>query len=189
MVLLITNITLDQGTRGNGIHDKAESWNDWLGADTSNQQGTPFLVNGSKDTTSVCDDFDSYNAGELLARQSPLWTTWDDNPSGPYDGFVVEDESLSGPNSLGIDLAVMESDLIYNLNQTASGAWSISLDIMVPTGGYGGYFNVMQDMELYGSSNEFGIHIFFGSDGTGYMYDAVYNTTPFTYTVGEWIHC
>ena len=40
--------------------------------------------------------------------------------------------------------------------------WEISLDIYVPDGGtYGGYYNVMQDMELFGAANEWGFQIYF----------------------------
>jgi len=137
--------------------------------------------------SSPCDDFDSYTAGQLLCPQSGgLWTTWTNDPGGPYDGYVTDEESESEPNSLSIDLAVLESDLIYNLNQTTTGAWVISLDILIPTGTYGGYYNIMQDMTLFGTANEWGFQIYFRSDGTGFMQDAAFNETEFTYTVGEW---
>ncbi|MBE0647897.1 MAG: choice-of-anchor J domain-containing protein [Bacteroidales bacterium] len=140
---------------------------------------------------SDCDDFDSYTAGQLLCPQSGgLWTTWDDDPGGPYDGYVTDAEYLSAPNSLSIDLAVLESDLIYNLNQTTTGVWSVALDIMIPTGGtYGGYYNVMQDMTLYGTANEWGFQAYFASDGTGYFEEADFTEQQFTYTVGEWTNC
>jgi len=83
----------------------------------------------------------------------------------------------------------MESDLIYNLNQTVEGIWDISLDIMVPVGTYGGYYNIMQDMTLFGTANEWGFQIYFASDGTAYMEDAAFNQTDFTYTVGDWTNC
>jgi hypothetical protein len=140
-------------------------------------------------STIGCGSFDSDIAGVLLAYQSPLWTTWDDYPGGPHDGYVVDDEFLSGPNSLGIDLDVMESDLVYNLNNTTTGNWEITLDIMVPSGDYGGYFNVMQNMELYGTANEWGFMCYFGSDGSAYFHDADFNQTDFIYTVGEWTNC
>jgi hypothetical protein len=135
-----------------------------------------------------CDDFDSYVAGDFLATQSDLWTTWDDNPGGDYDGYVTDEMALSAPNSLGIDAAVIESDLIYNLDQKTTGSWAIALDIYVPDGGYGAYYNVMQDMELFGSANEWGFQVYFRSDGTAYFYDADFNQTDFTYNVGEWNH-
>ncbi|MFH1296908.1 MAG: hypothetical protein ABIJ04_06500, partial [Bacteroidota bacterium] len=118
---------------------------------------------------SGCDEFDTYTAGELLCPQSGgLWTTWSNNPGGSDDGYVTDLEYLSPPNSLAIDLAVMESDLVYNLNQTTTGAWEISLDILVPSGGtWGGYYNIMQDMVLFGAANEWGFQIYFASDGTG----------------------
>lgn len=139
--------------------------------------------------TSDCDNFDSYTAGALLCPQSGgLWTTWDNNPGGPYDGYVSDLNFVSAPNSLEINLAVIESDLIYNLNQTTTGRWEISLDIGVPAGTYGGYYNVMQDMTLFGAANEWGFQVYFASDGTGYMQDAAFNQTDFTYPVGYWIH-
>ncbi|MFC2101542.1 choice-of-anchor J domain-containing protein, partial [Bacteroidota bacterium] len=140
---------------------------------------------------SDCDNFDSYTAGLLLGPQSGgLWTTWDDDPGGAYDAFVTDLESLSKPNSIIVDYAVMESDLIYNLNQMTTGVWSIALDIMIPTGGtYGGYYNVMQDMTLFGAANEWGFQAYFASDGTGYFEEADFTEQPFTYTVGEWTNC
>jgi hypothetical protein len=122
-----------------------------------------------------CDDFDSYVAGDFLATQSDLWTTWDDNPGGDYDGYVTDEMALSAPNSLGIDAAVIESDLIYNLDQKTTGSWAIALDIYVPDGGYGAYYNVMQDMELFGSANEWGFQVYFKSDGIVYFYDVDFN--------------
>ncbi len=136
-----------------------------------------------------CDNFDSYTAGDFLCTQSTLWTTWDDNPGGDYDGYISDAFALSAPNSLEIDLAVIESDLIYNLDQKTSGSWAISLDIYVPDGGtYGGYYNVMQDMTLYGASNEWGFQCFFKSDGTGYFQQADFTQVDFAYNVAEWNH-
>lgn len=138
-----------------------------------------------------CDNFDTYTAGQLLCPQSGgLWTTWDDNPGGQYDGYVSNAEFLSSPNSLSVDKSVLESDLVRNLYQTVTGRWDISMDILVPDSGgtYGGYYNIMQDMVLYGSANEWGFQVYFGSDGNGYMQDAAFNQTDFTYTVGEWFH-
>ena len=87
---------------------------------------------------------------------------------------------------LSIDAAVIESDLVTDLGQTTSGIWEVSLDIYIPDGGtYGGYYNVMQDMELFGAANEWGFQIYFKSDGTGYFYDADFNQTDFTYNVAD----
>lgn len=140
---------------------------------------------------SDCDDFDSYTAGQLLCPQSGgLWTTWSNDPGGPNDGYVTDAEYFTAPNSLAIELAVLESDLIYNLGQKTTGAWYIGMDVMIPTGAaYGGYYNVMQDMTLYGTANEWGFQIYFKSDGTGYFYDADFNQTDFTYTIGDWMEC
>ena len=151
----------------------------------------PGILSAQTSVLSDCDDFDSYTAGELLCPQSGgLWTTWTNNPGGPDDGYVTDLESLSPPNSLVIDSAVMPTDVLYNLNQTTSGRWEISLDIMIPTGGnYGGYYNIMQDHVIYGSSNEWGFQAWFHSDGSGYMKDASYSLTYYNYTVGDWINC
>lgn len=135
-----------------------------------------------------CDDFDSYTAGEFLAVQSDLWTTWDNNPGGDYDGYITDEMAETAPNSLSIDASVIESDLVYDLGQKMAGGWAITLDIYVPDGGYGAYYNVMQDMELFGAGNEWGFQVYFKSDGTGYMYDAAFTTYDFTYNVGEWNH-
>ncbi|MEN8225994.1 MAG: choice-of-anchor J domain-containing protein [Bacteroidota bacterium] len=136
-----------------------------------------------------CDYFDTYVAGDFLCTQSDLWWTWDDNPGGDYDAYVVDDMFQTAPNSLGVDAAVIETDVLYDLGQTTSGAWEIALEIYVPDGGYGAYYNVMQDMELFGAANEWGFQVYFRSDGTGYCYDADFNQYDFTYTVGEWTHC
>lgn len=146
------------------------------------------LVINPGEISEDCDDFDSYTAGELLCPQSDLWTTWDDNPGGPYDGYVTDEESLSPPNSLSIDLAVLESDLIYNLHQKTEGRWEVSLDILIPNDTCGGYYNIMQEMTLFGTANKWGFEVYFRGDGTGFMEDAANNTTDFTYTVGQWTH-
>lgn len=147
------------------------------------------LVIDPGSVTSECDNFDSYTADALLCPQSGgLWTTWDNNPGGDYDGYVSDINSVSPPNSLEINYSVIESDLIYNLHQTTAGRWEISLDFGVPAGTYGGYYNVMQDMELFGTANEWGFQVYFASDGTGYMQDAAFNETDFYYEVGYWVH-
>lgn len=132
------------------------------------------------------DNFDTYNNGDLLAQVSSLWNTWDNNPGGPSDGYITDQQFLSDSNSLSIDESVLVSDLVYDLYQTTTGNWKVSLDILVPTGNYGGYFNIMQDMDLYGTTNEWGFHVYFRSNGTGYMEDAANNTTEFSYTVNTW---
>lgn len=139
---------------------------------------------------SDCDYFDAYTAGQLLCPQSGgLWTTWDDDPGGPEDGYVTDAEFLSSPNSLSVDLSVLESDLVYNLGQKTLGRWEMALDILVPSGGnYGGYYAILQDMSLFGAADEWGFEIYFKPDGTGFMYDAAMNQTFFTYTVNEWAH-
>lgn len=135
---------------------------------------------------SDCDDFDSYVAGSLLCPQSSLWTTWDNNPGGPSDGYVSNAISSSPSNSLAIEESVLVTDIVYDLGQTTTGTWDVSLDIFVPSGGNGAYYNVMQDMELFGSANEWGFQVYLKSDGTGYYYDADFNQTDFSYNIGAW---
>ena len=179
-----------QTDTGDGLQYTSTGWGPALNATYPN--GVPFEIWGpTVAPPSDCDDFDSYTAGALLCPQSGgLWTTWDDDPGGLYDGYVVDDESLSAPNSLGLDETVIVSDLIYDLGQQTAGAWEVSLDLMVPVGAtYGGYYNIMQEMDLFGATNEWGFQIYFNSDETGFMQDADFNETEFTYTKGDWIHC
>ena len=47
------------------------------------------------------DDFESYTAGELLAANSPIWTTWTSG-STSEDAEVSNAQASSGSNSVNI---------------------------------------------------------------------------------------
>ncbi|NQV17444.1 MAG: hypothetical protein HQ534_02750, partial [Armatimonadetes bacterium] len=86
------------------------------------------------------DDFESYTVGEYLAVQSDDWTTWTNNPGSAEDALISDDYALSGTNSVKVDGT---TDLVLIMDNYTSGAYSIALNMYIPTG-YCGYYNLQK---------------------------------------------
>lgn len=90
------------------------------------------------------DDFDAYNAGELLACQnSDDWTTWSNNPCGADDAMVVDTYSASESNSVQI---INDIDLVkpFDALDYTNGHYVLSFNMMIPAG-KDAYWNVLSE--------------------------------------------
>jgi len=127
------------------------------------------------------DDIDSYTAGEYLALQSDDWTTWSGTPGSAEDGYVVDENSNSGPNSVKVEGSV--TDLVHEFGAFTSGVYEASMMMYIEPG-YGGYYNLLHFFN--GTSSEWGLEVYFGSSGTGDLCATAQNITTFSHPIGEW---
>ena len=127
------------------------------------------------------DNMDSYTAGQYLALQSDDWTTWSGNPGGADDGYVVDELAFSGSNSLKVEGST--TDLVHEFGMFTSGVYEVSMMIYIETG-HGGYYNLLHFFN--GTNSEWGMEVYFGSDGTGDLCATAQNITTFSHPVGSW---
>jgi len=127
------------------------------------------------------DDMDSYVAGEYLALQSDEWTTWSGTPGGADDGYVVDELAFSGSNSLKVEGST--TDLVHEFGMFTSGVYEVSMMMYIETG-HGGYYNLLHFFN--GTSSEWGMEVYFGSNGTGSLCATAQNITAFSHPVGSW---
>ncbi|MDT8309771.1 MAG: T9SS type A sorting domain-containing protein [Bacteroidales bacterium] len=135
------------------------------------------------EVTILEDNFDSYTAGNYLAQQSSLWTTWSDAPGTAEDAYVSDDQAYSTPNSVIIDAPTNmgTQDLVLPLGNLTSGHYKLSFQVFVATG-KGGYFNMQHD-ETPGI--EWSWEMYFSSAGTYKLY-AAGDSADGTFTNGQW---
>ena len=127
------------------------------------------------------DDMDSYTAGQYLALQSDDWTTWSNSPGGSDDGYVVDENSYSGANSVKIEGS--STDLVHEFGAFTSGVYDVSM-MMYINSGYGAYYNLLHYFN--GTSSEWGLEVYFGSAGTGSLCATEQDILTFTHPVGSW---
>ena len=143
----------------------------------------PCLIPGA----TLCDDFDSYTAGEYLGPQSSWWTTWTGSDGGSDDALVNDDESHSGDNSLYIEPGGLK-DVILKLGNQTTGVWRLQWYMYLPDGATG-YYNI-QESETPGIA--WNMEVLFGLYDVGVPAPSGEGTTTvpdyfdFLYPVEEW---
>lgn len=127
-------------------------------------------------------DFENLNGGDNVAETlGDPWTTWDLNPGSETDARVIED-SINGNHSMKIGFT---SDIVLRLGDKTSGAYRVSLDMLIPDNKVG-YFNILHDFDGWNSAwalqvhlnqynNGHGSHLYAGSHYYGFDY-VPYNT-------------
>jgi hypothetical protein len=97
----------------------------------------------SGQTVIITDDFESYTAGEPLAANSSLWTTWSGGTASE-DADVSDAQASSGVNSLYVIGNTGPTDLILPFPEDYSaGVFEFALKLYV-VAGKGAYFNLQQ---------------------------------------------
>ncbi len=132
------------------------------------------------------EDFESYTAGEYLALQSDDWVTWSGTVGGPDDVMVVDEISYNGYNSIKVE--GLDDDVLHLFGNLTTGCSIIShYQYLVP--GYGGYYSLFHEFTGDRDRTEWGLEVYFASDGSGYINAGGLNAATFTYTPGIWIEC
>src|SRR4051812_1691680 len=89
----------------------------------------PFIA--FSQATVISDDFESYDEGDLLASNSPLWTTWSGGIDDE-DAFVSSDHASSGVNSVHVVGTNGPTDLILPFpSDYTSGVYEFSLKMYI----------------------------------------------------------
>ena len=132
------------------------------------------------------DDFESYDVDDYIAVVDPTnWTTWSNNPGTGEDGIIDDAYAFSPTQSVRVDDADGQTDLILKLGDQTSGVYTVGWYIYVPAG-MGGYYN-FQHFETPGI--EWAVEVFFNLDGTGSISAGGSNAAQFNYMHDQWIRC
>ncbi|MCF8304011.1 MAG: LamG domain-containing protein, partial [Bacteroidales bacterium] len=142
----------------------------------------PLNTGGGNQTPIYEDDFESYNVGDMIAEVSGAWTTWSDDPGGPEDAPITDEQANSGSKSVKIAEG-SSSDLILPLGDKITGTYSVSMYMYVEDG-YGAYYNLLHDFA--GGDSEWAMEAYFASDGSGYIHAGGANAATFNYPTGQW---
>ena len=140
-------------------------------------------------TVLLTDNFDSYTNGSTVAAvSSGLWQTWSGGTGTAEDPFISNTYASSGTNSLHVynngpgaylhDI-VAPFPSVYN-----SGIYEVSMKLYVPSSRTA-YFNLGSVWATNGTGYEYGIDVFFNTDGSGFVTAA--GTGAFTYNHNEWV--
>jgi len=127
------------------------------------------------------DDFESYIVGDYLAVQSDDWTTWSNNPGSAEDALISDDFALSGTNSVKVDGT---TDLVLIMENYTTGAYSIDLNMYIPTG-YCGYYN-LQKTNVPGT--EWGFQIMFDVTGEASIDGGAAAACVFPFDFDTWMN-
>jgi hypothetical protein len=138
-------------------------------------------------TLVLSDNFDSYTAGATVAASSAgLWETWTAGATSE-DPFVSNTFANSAPNSISVynnGPGAYLHDLVLPTPSTfTTGIYEVKMKYYIETGN-GGYFNLGGAWASGGVGYQYGIDVFFNSDGSGNV------STPsngvFSYTQNAW---
>ncbi|TVR38579.1 MAG: T9SS C-terminal target domain-containing protein [Cryomorphaceae bacterium] len=133
----------------------------------------------------IYDDFDNYEPGPLTT-QTDQWITWDMNPGGGMECFVVEEEFASAPHSLRVAEGGVEDVILLLGDDYSSGAINIGWNMLIPAGKTA-YYN-HQSSETPGVGWNFNVYFNENGNSPGIAAIKLGNTVlgTFSYPEGEW---
>ncbi|MEH6764416.1 MAG: T9SS type A sorting domain-containing protein [Aequorivita antarctica] len=142
----------------------------------------------------LMDDFESYNLGPISA-QAAHWRNWSGVDGGSDDANVVDDESLSGLQSVYIPDNELTDLILLVPSAPISGVYTIQFNALIPAG-QSGYFNMQAALTPEGTAwvqALMGGNVYFNCDGasggiggvTGVIDCSVFDQT-FTYPEDQW---
>ena len=148
------------------------------------QVDPPCLIPGA----ALCDNFDSYTAGDPVGPGASWWTTWSGVEGGAEDGLISSDQAYSGANSMLVSEGGV-NDIILKLGDLSSGNWRLEWQMYVPDAKTG-YYNI-QETEAPGVA--WNLELLFGLSAVGVPApsgDGIVSIPAggpsFSYPVGEW---
>ena len=133
--------------------------------------------------TIIFENFESYEAGALLAQEAGNpWTTWNNEPGGIEDPVISNDTAFSDTNSVFVSDG---NDCILLLGDKVNGKYRFDFRIFVHSG-CTGYFSLLQ--EFNGNQSKTGVQMFFESNGNVRVDAEGVNIQTFSYTLNKWHH-
>jgi hypothetical protein len=129
------------------------------------------------------DDFESYNADELLVAQSGApWLTWNQPYHAPHDVFVRTSQFSDGLQSIQV---VTGQDIVLDFEDRETGRYQITFDIYVVSG-KAAYFNILNDFD--GANSTWAFQTFMNADGTATVDANGESSASHSFNHGEWIN-
>lgn len=135
----------------------------------------------------LCDDMESYEAGDYLGPGSSWWTTWSGAEGVSGDGFVSDTYAYSGSNSMTIDEGGV-TDVLLLLGGLTSGYHRVGWWMYVPDGKTA-YYNLQEsETPALGWNTEilFGLEDYTTPIPSGEGTMTIPEEVSFTYPVDEW---
>lgn len=130
----------------------------------------------------IQDNFDTYTVGQKLSVVNPTnWQTWSNQPGGPEDPVISNEQSFSTPNSVKI---TGTNDIVLLLQDKTSGKYNVRFKMYIPTNNLG-YFNLLQDFA--GNNSQWGMQVFFNLGGIGSVDGNGQGAATFTFSYNTWI--
>lgn len=135
----------------------------------------------------LCDDFETYTAGDPVSPGASWWSTWSGAEGGAEDGTVSIEQAYSGANSMLISEGAVV-DMLLLLGNQSTGIFDLSWKMYIPDGKKG-YINV-QSNEVPGSGTPmevlFGLEDYFVPLPSGQGSLRTPNSDDFNYPVDAW---
>ncbi len=133
----------------------------------------------------IDDNIDDYTEG-AIGPQADHWSTWSGTEGGAEDGIVSADAANTGAQSMKVEGAAAggPQDILLLLGDKQEGHYALSWNILVPLES-AAYYNIQKEEGNPGG--EFGMQVFFNTDGTGSLDAAGGAAATFDYTQDSWV--
>ena len=125
----------------------------------------------------LCETFNGYQSGRMIAMQSSCWTTWNNRPGSDEDA-KVEGSGNKYLNLKGNFNSSGSQNVMMKLGDRTSGKYELKFKIQVSSG-KNAYYALMHSS---GKAHS----VVFGSSGTGYL-QVGGQRTGFNFTPGSWV--
>lgn len=116
-----------------------------------------------------------------------FWETWSGPAGGLEDQLVSTAYASSGANSMNVvnvGAGIYQNDVVMvKPSLYTTGKYEVKMKIYVPST-YGGYFNLGRAWVSGGTGYQYGIDVFFNSDGGGHINTA--SNGVFSYNLNAW---
>ncbi|MCB0661223.1 MAG: T9SS type A sorting domain-containing protein [Saprospiraceae bacterium] len=129
----------------------------------------------------ICDDVEYYNIGDVTP-QAPYWDVWSANSDG---AIVTNTRASSGNQSLRIDgnLSGLSQDVLLQLDNQASGKFTLTFDLYVPAG-KSAYFGLLHQR----NPEAYGWDIYLDRQDKGYIYQGSEELASFDFQEDTWMN-
>jgi len=142
----------------------------------------------SQDPYTFSDDFESYNVGDYLAKNSATWTTWSNKPGSSEDAKISDTQASSGTKSVFLSSTNANggpTDLVFPMPELYELGKVVVETKMFVEEGKGAYFNYQGATKI---GDAYVIDAYFVNDGNFYMFKdrGAIQVIGTKYPVGEW---
>lgn len=142
----------------------------------------------SQDPYTFTDDFEGYNVGDYLAKNSSTWTTWSNKPGTSEDTKISDTQASSGTKSVYLKSTAANggpTDLVFPMPQVYNLGNVVVQTKMFVDNDKGAYFNFQGAAKI---GDIYVIDAYFVNDGKFYIFKNRGSVLAInsTYPTGEW---